>query len=67
MRIFIELIADRSDQPDEVVRQAVAILREGNVQSAREGGAINGRAVVLIAAADILEARARLSDAGCGR
>ena len=65
MRIFVELsLSDPSDQLDEMVRQAVAILRDCRIQSAREGGAINGRAVVLVDAADLPEARARLAEAG---
>jgi hypothetical protein len=65
VRIFVELpFSDPSDQLDGVVRQAVAILRDGRIQSAREGGAINGRAVVRVDAADLPEARARLAEAG---
>ena len=65
MRIFVELtLSDPSDQLDEIVRQAVVILRDGRIQSAREGGAINGRAVVLVDASDIPEARSRLAEAG---
>jgi hypothetical protein len=65
VRIFVELtLSDPSDQLDEIVRQAVAILRDGRIQSAREGGAINGHAVVLVDAADIPEACARLAEAG---
>ena len=65
MRIFVELsLSDPSDQLDEIVRQAVAILHDGRIQSTREGGAINGHAVVLVDAADIPEARARLAEAG---
>jgi hypothetical protein len=65
MRIFVELtLSDPSDQLDEIVRQAVAILRDGRIPSAREGGAINGHTVVLVDAADIPEARVRLAEAG---
>ena len=65
MRIFVELsLSDPSDQLDEIVRQAVAILRDSRIQSAREGGAINGHAVVLVDAGDLPEARARLAEAG---
>jgi hypothetical protein len=65
VRIFIELtLSDPSDRLDDIVRQAVAILRDGCIQSAREGGAINGHAVVLVDAVDLLEARAKLAEAG---
>ena len=65
MRLFVEItLGDPSDQLDEIVRQAVAILRNGRIQSAREGGPVNGRAVVLVDAADILEARVKLAEAG---
>jgi len=52
------------DRLAEIVRQAAANLRDGRIQSAREGGAINGRAVVLVDASDIPEARSRLAEAG---
>jgi hypothetical protein len=65
VRIFVELtLSDPSDRLDDIVRQAVAILRDGRIQSAREGGAINGHAVVLVDAVDLLEARAKLAEAG---
>ena len=65
MRILVEsTLSDLSNQLDEIVRQTVAILRDGRIQSVREGGAINGRAVVLVDAADLPEARARLAEAG---
>jgi hypothetical protein len=65
MRIFVEVtLSDPSDQLDEIVRQAVAVLRAGRIQSAREGGAVNGRAVVLVDAAEIPEARVKLAEAG---
>ena len=64
MRIFVELsLSDPSDQLDEIVRQAVAILRDGRIHSAREGGAI-GHAVVLVDAGDLPEACARIAETG---
>jgi hypothetical protein len=62
MRIFVE--GNPSDQPDEIVRLAVGVLRAARIQSAREGGALNGHAVVLVDAADIPEARVKLAEAG---
>ena len=65
MRIFVALsLSDPSDQLDQIVRQPFAILRDSLDSSAREGGAINGHAVVLVDAGDLPEARARLSEAG---
>jgi hypothetical protein len=65
MRIFVEVtLSDPSDQLDEIVRQAVAVLRARRIQSAREGGAVNGRTVVLVDAAEIPEARVKLTEAG---
>jgi hypothetical protein len=68
VRIFVEItLSDPSDQLDEIVRQAVAILRDSRIQSAREGGAINGHAVVLVDAAELPEACASWQRRACGR
>jgi hypothetical protein len=65
MRIFVLPYSDESlDRPDEVIRRAVSILRTSRIMSAREGGILNGRAVVLIDAEEVPEALARLDQAG---
>jgi hypothetical protein len=65
MRIFIlPYSGDLFERADEVIRQAVSSLHAARIQSAREGGILNGRAVVLIDAAEASEAVATLNRVG---
>jgi hypothetical protein len=62
MRIFV--LPRNGDSFDRTVRRAVEILHAANIISARPGGTINDRAVVLIDPEDILEAMATLQREG---
>jgi hypothetical protein len=50
--------------PDQSVRLAHEVLRTSNIFSARVGGIMNDRAVLLVAAADVPQALAALIKAG---
>jgi hypothetical protein len=57
MRIFVlPSSGELFERADEVIRQAVSVLRTSRIQSAREGGILNGRAVVLIDPEEVPEA-----------
>jgi hypothetical protein len=65
MRIFVlPYSGDLFERADEVVRHAVAVLHSSQIVSAREGGILNGRAVVLIDAEEVPEALVTLEQAG---
>jgi hypothetical protein len=63
MRVFIQP-RNLSGTVDQTIRQALEILREAGIQSAREGGSINDRAIVLVAPKEIPEALTVLGNAG---
>jgi hypothetical protein len=62
MRIFV--LPRNGDSFDRTVRRAVEILHSANILSAKPGGTINDRAVVLVDPEDILEAMATLRREG---
>ena len=65
MRGFVlPAIGDLFDRADEVIRDAVKILRSSQILSAREGGTFNGRAVVLIDPEEVPDAIVTLEAAG---
>jgi hypothetical protein len=65
MRVFIlPYSGDLFERADEVIRDAVGIMRSSRILSAREGGILNGRAIVLIDPEEVPEALQRLKQAG---
>ena len=63
MRIFIEP-PNRNASPDDMAVRACEFLRQSLIASARVGGIINNRAVVLVAPHDAEQAVAVLKKAG---
>jgi len=65
MRIFVlPYSGELFERADEVVRHAVALLHSSQIASAREGGLLNGRPVVLIDPEEVPEALVMLEQAG---
>jgi hypothetical protein len=62
MRIFVQPCS--GDSFDLTIRNAVEILQTANILSARAGGTMNDRAVVLIDSEEILKAIALLAGQG---
>jgi hypothetical protein len=64
MRIFISPPSgDLLERADEFVRHAFTILHSSRILSARVGGTINDRAVVLVDATEVSDALATLVSA----
>jgi hypothetical protein len=65
MRVFVlPYSGELFERADEVVRHAVAVLHSSRIVSAREGGILNGRAVILIDPEEVPEALVTLKQAG---
>jgi len=67
VRILVEVMNGSWKRPGEVVREAVNILHDVFIQTAREGNVVNGRSVAPDRCAEIFEARVKLEDREWGR